>query len=623
MSLERNSGEIVGEFHNWSDIQFSQVFGIQRGDELRLVRKSYMRRVTQQIVVFPFLAVFGLFLMGCAGGAALREQRTSGARVSSISVESSGAISALEIRSLFPLNRGDAVDSLSFAAALDSLSQRIKRLPGQPYARIDSSRLETTPSGSFVLRIWIDSGPLALVDTLILQGVPEASEGLLRRGLLTKPGEPFDPKNWSRDLQYVLDQLQEMGHPFARVTYRPLEIEGRRDTVGVIAGMTLMPGRRVTLGRIELAGLENTDRNLLNPMLGSLEGELYSTTRLEQVRFRLQRSGLFTLVESAELFRDSRGQFGALYRVEEMPVGEASGAAGYAPAEEGGGLAGALDLRLLNLFGGGRSIAVSWQRDSESLASYRIAYGQPWLFETPLSVSSELTQEVYDSAWVARQARLELTYDSFQGWSLRGGVVGRSVLADSFATALDTLEYGMTGIEGAVQLDTRDNPLLPRQGGAYSAWAELHFVRGDGPDRVRRTGLDLTHHLPLGRQLGLMGSLHAVEAIGEGGALPRAEWPRIGGAATVRGYVERSLQGTRAGWTNLELRRFLGEGLMAFLLSDVAVLDGDGATRWVSSFGFGAQIASGRGSAVQIAFAVPEGAGLSAGVIHLVARTTF
>ncbi|MFH0883502.1 MAG: POTRA domain-containing protein [bacterium] len=521
------------------------------------------------------------------------------------------------------MHRGDVVDTSLVNAARDSLKNRLNRHAGYPFAHL--LRWELVPHGnrSVDLEVLVDSGPLAIVDTLQITGLPPAYAGDIRPLLKTAAGAPFDPALWENDLELVQTNLLERGHPFAKVMTSPLTIRDRGDTVGVIAGMEVVPGRRVSLDHVEIAGLKRTNVRLAARAAHISPGTPFHPERLKAARRRLLTTGWFSDVSDAELLRDSDGRYGILYRVEEGAAGSVSGVVGLAQQGESG-LSGALDVSLINILGTGRSAEISWRRDSPQWISFHVAYGEPFLFGGPFSFRFELSQEAAESSWVALDAAADLGLDVGTGWKVIGGITGRDVNADSLAPAADSLSYTLVSLRAAVEFDSRDRPWNPSMGGYYRAGAERGWsIGGNGFAWINRTTVDIEQSLPVYPGWVGFAGLHGVEVRTDDGTPPLAEWERFGGAASLRGYAERSLLAPRAGWLNLEMRRILGGDNRIFALFDVGVLDGAGnSAEWKTSWGLGVQTGAGIG-AIQVAVAVPAGEGFSAATVHLIARTTF
>ena len=534
-----------------------------------------------------------------------------------------GNLTVAKVRSLLPVRSGEKVDSSTVAALRDSLQKRLSRFAGYPFAHVTDWEPVRREDRNLDIRVTVEAGPFTVVDSVMVNGLPEIYQPEILPLLGTTAGAPFDPQLWTSDLELVHRQLLERGHPFATVLAEPLTIRDRGDTVGVNAGMTVVAGRRVTLDHVEVSGLKRTNPRLAARAAMLPPGTPYQPDRLKDGRRRLLATGWFSEVSQGELLRGSNGRYGVLYRVEEGGAGSVSGVVGLAGQGQSG-LSGALDVSLINLLGTGRSIEISWRRDSPQWISFHVSYGEPFLFGSPLSLHVQLSQEAAESSWVAADGAVELGLDLGTGWKVSGGVATRSVNSDSLAQGADSLDYSLISVRAAVEFDSRDRPWNPASGGYYRAGAERGWSPNGGHvSGINRTSLDVEQTLPVGGGWVGFAGLHGVEVRSDDGTPPLAEWVRFGGAASLRGFAERSLIAPRAGWLNLELRRLLGGDSRVFALFDAGVLDGAGnGTEWKTSWGLGIQSGVGIG-ALQVAVAIPSGEGFSAATVHLIARTTF
>ncbi len=542
-------------------------------------------------------------------------------RLHRVRIEGVRTLPRAEVLSLLGLREGDQVHVEQLAAARDSLASGLAGRAGRPFARVVRYEWRrTAAAGDAVdLTVEVDEGPAAVVDTVLLAGPLAGREEEIRALISTRPGRPFDPERWNRDIARIAEHLERGGYPFARIVTRPLVPSFRGGEVGVEAGLEVIPGIAVRVERIEVAGLTRTDPRVVRRRLRLETGALYDAWRAEAARRRLLRTGWFAEVLGPELFRDHRGRYGLLYRVEEQPTSLAEGALGYAPEVPGGGggLMGSLDARLANLLGSGREFSLHWRRDSDALGAFSLSYLEPYLLGGPVDLELSLAQEVADTQYVAASWAVGGRAAVGEAWSAAARLAGRSVSPDSLASGPDTTSYTLLGAVVSVERETRDRPLNPSRGGWYRVRGSRQWpVGGEEGLRLGRSGLDFEQAVPLRPGWVAFGGLHLRDVRAENGRAPVAEWPRIGGAKTVRGYAERSLLAPRAGWLNLEVRYLTGGDGRVGLLADLAVLDGPAGTTWKGSYGAGAQVAAGAGL-LMVAVALPAGEGFSAAVVHL------
>jgi len=570
----------------------------------------------------PGLFASLLLLTSCSAREAALRPDSAGFLLQSIELQvPTTSVHRNNVLELLPLEKGQRVDSTLLSAVRDTFSLRLNQLPGHPFAKLTRWEPEQLANNRIALRFAVDPGPVTVVDSLSFEGLPTAYAENILPLLHTREGEPFEAEQWAADMNRIHQTLLDYGHPFARVVTTPLIPRDRGDTVGVTVGMEVAAGRRIRVERVEVSGLQRTKPRLAERAARLRVGEYYQPERIDAGQRRLLETGWFASVEPGELLRDSEGRFGVLYRVQEGPVGSVSGVLGVAGQDEG--IAGALDLRLDNLLGTGRSIGVSWLRDSPSLFSFSASYGEPFLFGTPLSLGLTIEQEAAESSYVALDFAADLGWAVASNWTLTGDLRSRSVSADSLALGADSADYGLVSVGASVEFDSRDRPANPAEGGYYRAYAQRGWTNGGATSvTLDRTELEVQNVFSVRPGWVTFVGLHGVEISSSEGAVPYAEREKIGGAASVRGFVERSLITPRAGWVNLELRRLLGGENRAFLLTDIAVVDSEGRESWKSSWGFGFQVEAGVG-VLQVAIAVPSREGYSSAVAHVLAKAVF
>ncbi len=564
-----------------------------------------------------------LILALTAAALAQRERETHEVRLYRIGVETRGRLSEGAAAAMTGLREGETYplehihageDSLLFALAAD----------GWFLATVPTYTPVFSEDSSYItLQITVDEGPEAVVDTLLISGPLGGREPEIRARLRSREGDLFHPAIWTSDLERTLAWLEDQGYPFARVETRRLTPRFEGELVAITAEMKVTPGLAVTIDHVEVAGLERTRPQVARRILALKPGHRYNPRRAERARRRLQRTGWFARVQTPEVYREGNGEFGLIYPVAEQPTSSISGALGYAPdAVTGNGLAGGIDALFGNLFGTGRRFSLNWQRDGESQRTFALGYREPYVLGAPVNLDLHFSQEVVDSVYVTRVFGLEAAYLAGMTWELTGGVERRDIHADSLAQGIDSLSYSLVGFSGGVRIDTRDRASNPSSGGLY-VMKTTRFIPTDdtGADQFVHH-LDARHNRPLLLGWVLHGRLAWREVTVQDGEAPFAEWVRIGGEGSLRGYLQNSLAAPRAGWATLELRRLLGPESRVFALADAAVLARPDATEWKQAFGLGIQVATPAGL-MKIALAVPSDGGVNQAVVHASVATRF
>lgn len=479
------------------------------------------------------------------------------------------------------------------------------------------------------LRVTVDTGPVAHWDTLAVE----------QRGTLESPridasqpedvGErrhapfpalaemrgAFDRQRFESTLDAWIGAWAESGHPFAVATLESLIV---RDGM-VRAGLRCDPGPAVTIGEVVYPGLRHTRESFLVKWTGLAPGMSFRDSRLQQARRRLEQSDLFSFIGQPELEPLGEGRVRVHLPVHESAHNEIEGAIGY--QGESGTLSGLASVRLGNLFGTGRALALRWERYERAQSAFDLSYREPLVLGLPLSAGLRIQQEVRDSTYTLDrfEGELELRIASDFFVSL-GGERRRSVLGAEPSTVVrrtstifgarwDGLRPGYRG--GLTEADFRtgtsriDPPIGPsgrERVGRVEARAERYLARGSLSVRAgARAG-------------GLQGARQALDP-------SEALW--IGGAAMLRGHAERAFAAERYGIGQLEVGALLGQG-RAYGFVDAGWLRelARDQERTPSGFGVGFESGTAR-QRISLDLALAGGSSFSEARLHLSARRQF
>jgi translocation and assembly module TamA len=138
--------------------------------------------------------------------------------------------------------------------------------------------------GAATVTIRIDKGPLYRLAEVDVDGaVPSAAAAF---GL--RAGEPADARRVLAAGSAMLDALREDGFALARVPPPLATVDHRTRTMDL--RYRVEPGPRVSIGGIEVTGLERLSEAFVRRRLGLRPGDPYSPSRLEQARRDLAAS---------------------------------------------------------------------------------------------------------------------------------------------------------------------------------------------------------------------------------------------------------------------------------------------------------------------------------------------
>ncbi len=351
--------------------------------------------------------------------------------------------------------------------------------------------------------------------------------------LALEPGHPASYASIAEARATVERNLQDTGHPFARVTEEVQRVEGRPE-VDVV--LRVDPGPRVTIGDIRTRGNRVTQDLVILDRVTLVPGDLYSAAEVERSRQRLSRLGLFSSV-TVELLDDDpratrrdllvvvreRPQFavevGAGASVEDGPrgflAGEVRNIAGLGVALHGRGQVNYprafYDVLYdkddpnspLNRFPPEDNVILDWGRFLEGQAvltgELPKVYGMP--FDTRLHVDALGMREIRPAFTLNRGSIIGGLDTQPAPW------LNVSPAVDGEISEFDcpnNLSFGVSCGEGSIGLvrrtdagfirqttwrmalstDLRDSPVRPRSGVWLSGVADLAF----GSGTLRRSG---------------------------------------------------------------------------------------------------------------------------------------
>ena len=154
--------------------------------------------------------------------------------------------------------------------------------------------------------------------------VPEA---VLRQYVFVQPGEQFSQRMISASEKAVSDRLSEAGYAFADVSAVPVADNDKHE---IALTFMIEPNARAYVRRIEFAGVEKTNDEVLRREVRQFEGAVLSNNALTRSEERLQRLPYIKKVESeTKRVPGSPDLVDVEFKVEEGPSSQLGGGIGY------------------------------------------------------------------------------------------------------------------------------------------------------------------------------------------------------------------------------------------------------------------------------------------------------
>lgn len=394
---------------------------------------------------------------------------------------------------------------------------------------------------------------------------PLGGRRALRQMVRAKSGDFFNRAELAKDLQSVSTLYRDGG--YANVEAVPdVELDPAHREVDII--VPIRRGPLVTIERIEMRGNSKTRDKVIRRELEVEEGQLFSETKLEDSKKRIQALGYFERVDMNTEQGSSPEKVQVNFEVTERPTGTFQIGAGFSSVEN---FIATAQIQQANLFGNGQSLALQAQVSGlRQLVSIR--FFEPYFFNSDWSMSTELFDQLYVFTDFSRRSlggSLTFGYALIQPW-LRLSLTG-TVQHDQVDTTQVSTIFGSTSgyynvfsrlplanlfqsgrtisLRPALTYDTRDNRLFPTAGVYLQASTEIaNSLLGSQIEFIRNrfTG---RFYYPLFGQTGAPGSGFVLKMNTELGLItsPNPQGVPIftrfflGGILDVRGYRLRTL----------------------------------------------------------------------------------
>jgi len=550
------------------------------------------------------------------------------------------AFSTSELEAFLGISKGDILD-------LDALPEHLRALEDSLvaadylFARVDSVQLDTLKRGRLSLSVYTSLGPLARVKEVQWQGDSLLISPKVARDARIQRGAVFRWASLRLDIAAILDDMNDHGWPFARVTV--LDIVPRtHDMAEVDVLLRIQKGPQAKVNFLQFEGNKLTKPQVLERETRLRLDEVYSESRALRARRYLQKLPFLRAVYAPEIVFDETGRTGLAYTVVEAPSTNIDLVAGYLPErEEGekGTLTGLVDINLLNLFGTGRRALIHWDQPDRSVQTIQLEYEEPWVAKMPLALALGFRQRIEDTVFVKRELSMRATAILTETVDLWGRALFEEVIPDSVSRVILGLPATTTrGLEVGFVWDTRDWPLNPRSGAMFSTFGGVGWRRTSEVSSLDKVNHYRQNSAGLDAEVALEVFPRWIADIACHGRMLESDEPeillpdlyRLGGARSLRGYREEQFLGSRIGWVNSELRYWVGPRSRFFGFVDGGAFfrerwEGESLRR-IQGFKVGVGVGLRVGTPMGIwgfDYALGEGDRLLSGKVHLSLRGEF
>lgn len=351
----------------------------------------------------------------------------------------------------------------------------------------------------------------------------------------------FSREVMQEDVKFLQTYYSDQGYAHNSIEPR---ITGPHDDNRLDVEFVVQPNNKVYFDRITIVGNDKTRDKVIRRQLAVVEGDQFSSSKIQVSQANLMRSSYFEQVNLVPGPSDSDDKMNLRVEVKERPTGSFQIGGGYSNYNS---LFGVIKVTQDNLFGYGRRVSVEANVGSKN-SYYDISFTDPWVFDIPLTMGFDLFkyQNKYDYYTKdSTGGAFRVGYPVWGNFYLSARyslekIDIKDVSADSSQYLRSMMDYSTDSILTlTLRRDTRNHFFFPTEGSvARLSYAKASSLFG-GDTSFSRYEAEGAYWIPApfwkGAALMFHGEIGYMTEDKDKG-LPTYEKYMIGGINSVRGY---------------------------------------------------------------------------------------
>ncbi len=560
-------------------------------------------------------------------------------KISKINFEGNEYFTSAQLENMIALKAGSSFTNEQFEEDIKNIISNYQK-EGYLECSVEKIGKEFNfDSSAVIIDVSIKENRQTTIGEINIEGNKYYTTKFLSGIMFTKVGKVLDEGTLNQDITQILNNYEKNGFAFASIFIKeiiPYDDNGKQK---LRVSIKIEENDRVQIDRVVIEGNTTTKDNVV---LREIRLNKNSITRddILDIRKRLENLGYFGSVEDPKIYKYKNSTILKIV-VTEGNTNTFDGIIGYVPPNatvQKGYFTGLINLSLKNLFGTGRRLDARWQKDVQSTQELALKYLEPWVLGYPVNANFAFQQRIQDSTYIKRNFNFKA--DAMISKNLTASVSGDIERVIPTFTSQNFFQNGLytvfdsrtlsTGAE--IKLDTRDYVYNPLRGvlfrADYSVGQKRIYNAGafQGYDiqpnfTVQKTTLGFDFYYSFFRRQSSLISINGGEVI-----TPRfenADYLRIGGNSTVRGYREEQFLASKAAWANIEMRYSLTRKTFASVFYDFgyyfrpydAIALTSEEKNFIFGYGVGIRIETGLGI-FGVSYALGHGDSFLEGKIH-------
>jgi outer membrane protein insertion porin family len=407
----------------------------------------------------------------------------------------------------------------------------------QPHIVLSDDRTEMD------IFIEIDEGPQYTVGSVDIKGDLLLEKDEMLDQLDFTPGEVFSREKMRKNMDKLDSLYSNRGYAYVNVSPQTLIDDDKRE---VNLTFNIEQGIQVEIGRINISGNTKTRDKVIRREMTLVEGDLYSSGRLETSKKRINNLGFFSEVNVDSIPRkEDKSIMDVDVDVKEQPTGTFSVGFGYSSTD---GFIGQGSISQDNFLGKALQLNLAGSLGGD-YSNYRIGLLNPYFMDKNLAlgfdayrIDREWDEYTVESTGVNLKLGLPLSYENrlFFVYKLEQQDIYDVSPFSSFFIREQEGESVISSLYTSISRNTTD--FRPDPSSGYMSEFSLEFAGIGGTEKFIKTIVDHRHFFPI--KWGIVFSPHAQIGYvsGYGGEnVPLDERFFLGGINTIRGFQTREV----------------------------------------------------------------------------------
>jgi len=410
----------------------------------------------------------------------------------------------------------------------------------------------------------------------------------------------------------VVEAYAEAGYPFCQAEIKRADVWG--DEVRI--EYAVVTGPQATFGRVEFTGLVSTKKERLQDRLKLEEGKSYRESLLRQSERALTMLNFTRAISAPVVAHNTRTNSAdvvfAMRDERNLTVD------GLFYLNSDNTIGGSGDLDLLNIFGTGERVGLHWSRQNKNSRELGIGVELPFAGGYPVDLKFDVAQSDRDSAYVSAKIQAGAMYHLSEQWQIGSTISWEKITPDE---GRDSPSARIAGVTLKTAFQKRDRLRSTRKGVAvtteFGSLYRKSFDSGNDISTGYSTTIKAKGELwqPLGRRWIVYQRLMPFQIRSDFDPIPTEQLMEIGGAASLRGYRERSFLVDIGVVSATELRYLFESNFLARIFCDNAVVETEAGSRQLTGFGLGMELETTMGR-FRLDFSLGEEKQLDAMLVH-------